>query len=457
MEKTLLVGDFLFVNKLAYGPKVPVTPFSYPLVHNTVPFVDVKSYLGIETSNYLRLPGFGDVERYDVVVFNYPAGDTAVYDPRMPNGLMGHNYHDVVNQEALHMWKETHKMYSKFQRQAYDTMEANGEVITQSKLSNRTLRLVYENANGRDFLENHDMWTAKAREVIASGITHSGNELISHKGIIYRPVDKRENYIKRCVGIPGDWLELKNSILFVNDKKAKVAQEQNLKYEVKNFYPEPVSVLLSKYGLDIDEYTQYDYFQRDEYGQGSGPISAIHVNRKTYLKLKSLYASKEVNETKEDAQKTRINLVEMPQYSDSPDAIPTVADTLFNLNIFPNDVNINNTVTDLRRFQIPSKGQTIKINKDNIPYYRRIITAYEGHTLVEKPDGSFIIDGKKATTYTFGMNYYWMMGDNRFNSADSRMWGFVPEDHIVGKASMVWLSNDPNGGFRWDRMFTVIK
>jgi signal peptidase I len=457
MEKTLLVGDFLFVNKLAYGPKVPVTPFSYPLVHNTVPFANIKSYLGIETSNYVRLPGFGDVERNDVVVFNYPAGDTAVYDPRMPNGLMGHNYHDVVNKEALYMWLQTHKRHDEFQRKAYNTMDSNGEVITQSKLQSRTLRLVYENVNGSDFLENHEKWTAKAREVIASGITHSGSELISHKGIIYRPVDKRENYIKRCVGIHGDWLELKNSILYVNDKKAHVAQEQNLKYEVKNFYPEPVSVLSSKYGLDIDEYTQYDYFQRDKYGTGIGPIVAIHVNRKTYKKLKSIYANKEINKTKEDALKTRINLVSVPQYSDSPDAVPTVADSLFNLNIFPNDININNTVTDLRRFQIPSKGQTIKINKDNIPYYRRIITAYEGHTLVEKSDGTFIIDGKKATTYTFSMNYYWMMGDNRFNSADSRMWGFVPEDHIVGKASMVWLSSDPNGGFRWDRMFTVIK
>ncbi|MFT6982736.1 MAG: signal peptidase I, partial [Crocinitomicaceae bacterium] len=104
MEKTLLVGDFLFVNKLAYGPKVPVTPFSYPLVHNTVPFVDVKSYLGIETSDYIRLPGFGSVVRNDVVVFNYPSGDIAIYDPVMPSGLMGHNYHDKLIQEALYLW-----------------------------------------------------------------------------------------------------------------------------------------------------------------------------------------------------------------------------------------------------------------------------------------------------------------------------------------------------------------
>lgn len=458
MEKTLLVGDFLFVNKLAYGPKVPVTPFSYPLVHNTVPFANIKSYLGIETSNYVRLPGFGDVERNDVVVFNYPAGDTAVYDPRMPNGLMGHNYHDLINKEALHMWLETQNISSGYyQGGAINEMKANGESITQSKLQSKMYRAIYENSNGRDFLENHDYWTSKARKIIASGLTHSGNELISHKGIIYRPVDKRENYIKRCVGIPGDWLELKSSILYVNDKKAEVAAEQNLKYEVMNFYPDPTSVLLTKYGLSIDENTQYDYFKRDEYGQGGGPISAIHINRKALKKFNTIYVNTDVNKNRADSIRTKIKLVSVPQYSDSPDAVPTVADSLFNLNIFPNDININNTVTDLRRFQIPSKGQTIKINKDNIPYYRRIIAAYEGHTLVEKSDGTFIIDGKKATTYTFSMNYYWMMGDNRFNSADSRMWGFVPEDHIVGKASMVWLSSDPNGGFRWDRMFTVIK
>jgi signal peptidase I len=113
MENTLLVGDFLFVNKVAYGPKVPVTPFSYPLVHNTVPWINIKSYLGIETANYTRIPGYSDVERYDVVVFNYPAGDTAIYDPRMPFGLMGHNYHEYVNKEAMRMWRESYPQYDK--------------------------------------------------------------------------------------------------------------------------------------------------------------------------------------------------------------------------------------------------------------------------------------------------------------------------------------------------------
>jgi signal peptidase I len=128
-----------------------------------------------------------------------------------------------------------------------------------------------------------------------------------------------------------------------------------------------------------------------------------------------------------------------------------------NLNIYPKDFYVNNTMTDFEKFQVPSKGQTIAISKNNIAWYRRIITAYEGHTLEEKKDGSIYIDGKKVTSYTFGMNYYWLMGDNRYNSADSRVWGFVPEDHVVGRASVVWFSKSPYKGIRWDRLFKLIK
>jgi len=145
-----------------------------------------------------------------------------------------------------------------------------------------------------------------------------------------------------------------------------------------------------------------------------------------------------------------------PQYSDNKSIKPTISQRIENLSIFPKDININNTVTDFTRFQIPKKGQKIKISPENIAWYRRIITAYEGHTLSERKDGIYI-DGKKVTTYTFGMNYYWMMGDNRYNSADSRMWGFVPEDHIVGKASMVWFSKSPYKGVRWERLFNIIE
>ena len=146
-----------------------------------------------------------------------------------------------------------------------------------------------------------------------------------------------------------------------------------------------------------------------------------------------------------------------PQYSDKKGYKPTTLELIENLETFPKDLYINNTITDFTKFQIPRKGQTISISAKNIAWYRRIITAYEGHTLAEKKDGIYI-DGKKTNKYTFGMNYYWLMGDNRYNSADSRIWGFVPEDHIVGRASMVWFSKaaDPSIGIRWDRLFKMI-
>ncbi|MDC1384593.1 MAG: signal peptidase I [Crocinitomicaceae bacterium] len=440
MEKTLLVGDFLFVNKLAYGPKVPVTPFSYPLVHNTVPFVDVKSYLGIETSNYVRLPGFGKVEQYDVVVFNYPAGDTAVYDPRMPDGLMGHNYYQLLNDEAQFLWEHSNPQTQLSPAEMKDIendIKAEFKDISDDDLEKLISLRVNEKIYA-PYINNINKWKESARTILRSGLIHKQTSVdepyTKHYGLIYRPVDKRENYIKRCMGIPGQKLRLENSQLWVDGEKAKIADQQNLLYLADSMYKFNIKSdeeMLSKF--DFDVFTQYSVIQS---GPRRGEKIGVHVNKATLAKLK-----KENPDIKFTLQRK----------------LPSENISIDNLGAFPNDPNIQNTVTDFQEFQIPYKGQTVKLSKDNIPYFRRIITSYEGHTLVEKPDGSFIIDGKKATTYTFGMNYYWMMGDNRFNSADSRMWGFVPEDHIVGKASMVWLSSDPNGGFRWDRMFTVIK
>jgi signal peptidase I len=145
------------------------------------------------------------------------------------------------------------------------------------------------------------------------------------------------------------------------------------------------------------------------------------------------------------------------QYTDIWGYEPTVSDRINNLNYFPKDLNINNTVSDFERFQVPFKGKVVNFKKENIAWYRRIITAYEGHKLEERKDGIYI-DGKKTNTYRIEMNYYWLMGDNRYNSADSRVWGFVPEDHVVGRASLVWLSKstDPEIGFRWERVFKLI-
>ncbi len=435
MEKTLLVGDFLFVNKLAYGPKVPVTPLSFPLVHNTFPLVITKSYSTLETVNYTRLPGFGKVNRNDVVVFNYPSGDTAVYDPRMPNGLMGHDYHGIVNDEAFYLFKsdeETGRNFMIVQQYYADSLKKLG--ITDDQ----TINGYTNNYMLQQFFKDNSKWKNKAiQEMSEEKITHRQNEtgeydIINHYGLIYRPVDKRENYIKRCVAIAGDWIEIKKSILYINGEKAFVPEFQNLQYKVTNIQSVDSKQMFS-WGI---EQARGDYKKYDNYWE-----MQLTQNQKRILQNKYPAAKFEV--------------ILRPQYSDTSILNPNGEQMLMNLSTFPKDPFINNTITDFTRFQIPKKGQTIKINSGNIAWYRRIITAYEGHKLSETKSGIFI-DGKKVTTYTFAMNYYWLMGDNRYNSADSRIWGCVPEDHVVGKASMVWFSKDPYAGVRWDRVFKFI-
>ncbi len=449
MEKTLLVGDFLFVNKLAYGPKVPVTPLSYPLVHNTVPWVNIKSYTTLEKGSYTRLPGFGKVSRNDVVVFNYPSGDTAVYDPRMPTGLMGHDYHGIVITEARRLFMEqfANQINEMTNEAIQNEIRINPAIQNDQEKFNKVAGEFYEDAylrvlqaNAQNLVDNLEIWKRKARRMLSEdkiAMDNQEGKIIQHYGLIYRPVDKRENYIKRCVAIPGDWIEIKSSILYVNGKPSKIHPFQNLRYNVSNFSPLNENSMREKFGLEL---SRGDYFQR-------GTIYKMNLTAEELKKLKKAYPD------------AKFELELEPQYNDTNKAyVPTALDRLNNLAMFPKDLNINNTTTDFSRIQIPYKGQTIKVNKDNIAWYRRIITAYEGHTLSEKSDGIYI-DGKKVTTYTFAMNYYWLMGDNRYNSADSRVWGFVPEDHVVGKASLVWFSKsaDANIGIRWERIFKLIE
>lgn len=444
MEKTLLVGDFLFVNKLAYGPKVPVTPLSFPLVHNTIPWINVKSYLGIEKSNYFRLPGFGEVGINDVMVFNYPSGDTAVYDPRVPDGLMGHDYHGVLINEAKYLFTE--KFASEKRQLSYSIADS---ITKELALKGRQPdpRLLGEHAyllaqrpilekHGDEFIRDVEKWKQKARNVLAvQKIAHTQQGVISHYGLIPRPVDKRENYIKRCVALPGDVIEIKSSILYVNGKPAWKAPNQNLRYDFESGEDLRISTLTS-IGLSQEE---GDYYTNDE-----GRVITVFLTKERKDELDRI------------APKSILKLYLEPQYSDVKGYKVKPIDLIDNLNNFPKDFYINNTVSDFTKFRIPKKGAVVKLTKDNIAWYRRAITAYEGHKLQEKKDGIYI-DGKKATTYKFAMNYYWLMGDNRYNSADSRVWGYVPEDHVVGKASVVWFSKSAFTGIRWDRMFTKIQ
>lgn len=452
MEKTLLVGDFLFVNKLAYGPKVPVTPVSYPLVHNTVPWVNVKSYVGLEKSEYTRLPGYSDVERYDVVVFNYPSGDTAIYDPRMPSGLMGHDYHGYVLTEAYYLFRTDSDIQQKRNKiyQFYnDSLSRLADSLKPKGLDfNMKLERLASSRLDRMYVENIESWKDKARKQIADGITHVENiqspdfasrySVVEHYGVIPRPVDKRENYIKRCVGLPGDFIEIKGSVLYVNDKKAPIFPFSNLEYIVEGVdlnanFMEGIGMELKR--RDYEKYelpdTTYNYH--------------IHATEEQLKKIQKRYP------------KAKISVYLEPKPSTTPDYEFSYSDLVRNTSMYPKDLYVENTRTDFTRFQIPKKGMKIELNEENLAWYGRVITAYERHTLSVKEDGTVFIDGKKATSYTFEMNYYWMMGDNRYNSVDSRVWGFVPEDHIVGKASMVWFSKNPFGGVRWDRLFTGIE
>jgi signal peptidase I len=367
MEKTLLVGDQLFVDKITYGPRVPMTPFSFPIFHNLIPFVNWKSYTTIQTIPYTRVPGFRNVDRNDVVVFNFPAGDTAVMDPRMPHGLIGHNYHEILRNVAFH---------------------------------NCCIR---DNQSVDYFKENYNYYIDLSRQQMEEGKVYSyaveqedyNRGYVECGGLVTRPVDKKENYIKRCVAIPGDELWIIDQVLYINGKEA--------------FKPEHMQ---------------------------TGPVPTP---------IGSYEPKKVLNDFK----------AMIPNYQDQ------LRNRLVYYPIFPNDPQYNWTEDNFGPVRIPKKGDVVELTKLSIPIYRRVITAYEGHTLEEKEDG-FYIDGNKTETYTIESNYYWMMGDNRNGSADSRFWGFVPEDHIVGHAAFTWLSVDQKkgmfgGGMRWKRMFNKIK
>ena len=376
LEKTLCVGDYLFVSKVNYGPRKPQTPLSMPLTQHTLPIVGCKSYCDAIQWDYERVSGLEDIERGDIVVFNYPAGDYATTNPEVID------YHGLCY--------------------AYGQMALEEEYPITNETTPEETRRIYElyYNEGKHIIENNPQTFGKT---------------------VYRPVDRRENYVKRCVGLPGNTLEIKDKVIYIDGSPTAQPKNVQFNYNVK-FRKTMPEKTRRELGISTDDLYNYRY------------IAEIPLTADSYTKLK--------------ADPT---LVESIQVVDKVDTD----------GIYPLNGNTGWTVDNYGPVWIPKRGESITLTLENLAIYERPIVAYEGNTL-EVKDGKIFINGAESNSYTFKMDYYWMMGDNRHNSADSRCWGFVPEDHIVGKPLFTWLSLDKDRGLfdgkiRWNRMFRSVK
>ena len=379
LEKTLLIGDFLFVSKFHYGARTPTSAVAFPMVHDTIPIIKKRSYLKKPQLPYFRLPGFQDVKRNDIVVFSWPA----------------------------------------------DTV--------------------------RKFF-------------------------VREKGII-KPIDKKSNYVKRCVGIPGDSLEIINGFVYINGVQNALPDRAKTQYTHYGYNNKGVSSrkLLDagykdfnrKYKIRKATQATYDAIapyilgvlsSEDEYYTVITPSSGIPPEIIGKLRI----SAKELLDAKKEITLTVLEAKEILRTGIVDSIVQKITQTkTANINFFPNAIPYDWNEDNFGPILIPKARMTVDINEQTLPLYKKIIREYEKNELSKKGSKIFI-NGKEASSYTFEQDYYWMMGDNRHRSEDSRYWGYVPEDHVVGKPVLVWFSiegiNDgiKNWSIRWDRLMTTI-
>lgn len=417
LEKSLLVGDFLFVSKMSYGTRSPMTPLSFPLAQHTLPVLNVKSYLDKPQLKYQRFSGFGSIERNDIVVFNFPAGDTV-----------------ALEQQAVDYYS-----------------------------------LCKMNPNGR------------------GGVRRNNAQ---YGDIVYRPVDRRENYVKRCIGLPGETIEIKEDVVYIDGQRITEPQDVQFRYWVQTDGTQISEKVFDELGISKEDYMAnygtdketpfiYDllaYFRAAQLVNRNLPDNIRFASDSLYLtrlgfvvKDNSFNIAYHLPLTKKmvDSLKSKpfvLSVVKEKEQISENYELSNGKILDFYPFYYPIDYNTGWTRDTYGPLWIPKKGSTLNFDENidfKVAAYERCIKNYE-HNDFEYKDGKVYINGQQASSYTFKFDYYFMMGDNRHNSADSRSWGFVPEDHIVGSPMFIWLSLDKDKGWfdgkiRWDRIFTSAK
>lgn len=380
LEKSLLTGDYLLVSKLSYGPRIPQTPLTMPLTQHTLPILNCKSYLERPHWEYRRVKGLGKVELNDIVVFNYPSGDTVALAP---------------------------------QYQARDFYGMAYEIGRMIHLNTHGTLPVPKDSTALGYRKMYAQLYTLGKQYMQENVDEFGE-------ITNRPTDRRENYVKRCVGMPGQTLRIQNDTIYLDGKPNSEPEFVQYRYNAQ-FVGYLDDETKRELGITNEEL---------EYVSAGAGFPMTH--------------------------QVKAELIARGIIAPNPERAPVASgDELYPLNMKKDWTTSN--YGGKEGIWIPKKGESIKLTLENLPIYERCITAYEGNSLDIK-DGKICINGQATDSYTFQLDYYWMMGDNRDNSADSRFWGFVPEDHIVGKPLFVWLSLNPDysltdGKIRWNRFF----